>query len=187
MAVKHLENLVLRGVFVACDVVTGLKRIGSNAANCGMPAMDLSHSRHPSQRDQADQDLRPWYPPAKPIGAGTTAVRAGRSASRPGVLASRSPAIAARRTVLFGWSLAKGETCPTVAVFARRLTTGTTAPVGEELPERSLRYPTKALQGGGQGNLPLLTRGLKRRVEDTTWFRSFPGTPSASRRGKKVG
>ena len=74
MAVKHLENLVLRGVSVACDVVTGLKRIGSSTANCGMPAMDLSHSRHPSQRDQADQDFRPWYFPAKPIGAGNAAV-----------------------------------------------------------------------------------------------------------------
>jgi hypothetical protein len=187
MAVKNLETLVLRGVSVACDVVTGLKRIGSKAANCEMPAMDLSHSRHPSQRDQAVQDIRPWYYPAKPSGVGSATVRAGRPESRSGVLASRSLAIAARPTVLFGWSLAKGEACPTAAVFTRRLTTSRTATLDEQLPERSLPHPTQALPAGGQRDLPALTRGQKRRVGNTTWFRSFAGTPSASWRGKKVG
>jgi hypothetical protein len=46
MAVTNRENLVLRGVNVAGDVVTGLKRIGFRAAMEQNPAMDLSHSRH---------------------------------------------------------------------------------------------------------------------------------------------
>jgi hypothetical protein len=180
MAVNHLETLVLRGVSVVCDVVTALKGIGSKPANRQTPAMDLSHSRHPSQRDQAGQDIRPWYPNANPLGMRNTTVRAGRPAGRPGVLASRSHAIAAWRTVLSGWSLATGAACPTAAAFTGHLSTGSAATVGEVLPERSPSHPTGRFQAGGQHDLPRLGRGLKRRTGDTTWFRSFTGTPSAS-------
>jgi hypothetical protein len=50
MAVNNRTNLVLLGVNVAGDVVTGLKRIGFHAAMRQTPAMDLSYSRHPSLR-----------------------------------------------------------------------------------------------------------------------------------------
>jgi hypothetical protein len=184
MAVMNLETLVLGGVSVACDVVTALKGIGSKPVNCQTPALDLSHARHPSQRDQADQAMRPWYPPANPNGMGNPTVRAGRSASRLGVRASRSHAIAAWRTVLSGWSLATGGACPTAAVGTGRLRPGIAVSVGEELLECSRFHPTGRLQAGGQRDLPRLARGLKRRMGDTTWFRSFTGTPSASTREK---
>jgi hypothetical protein len=46
MAVTNRKSLVLNGVNVGNDVVTGLKRVGFYAASLRMPAMGPSHSRH---------------------------------------------------------------------------------------------------------------------------------------------
>jgi hypothetical protein len=108
MAVTKLKNLVLRGVCVETDVRTSLKRIGLNTANEQTPAMDLSHSRHPSHSyPQVDSDTVPWCCPAEPISVGSPTKRAGRLGSCPGVLASRNLAIVARLAVLSGWCLAE--------------------------------------------------------------------------------
>ena len=46
MAKMNSDNLVLRGVNVVADVVTGLKRIGSGQAIDQTAAMPLSCTRH---------------------------------------------------------------------------------------------------------------------------------------------
>jgi hypothetical protein len=93
MAVKNLESLVLHGVTVATEVVTGLVRIGSKTANGQTPAMALSHSRHPSHSDcGSDPDTRPCSGGAEGIGAAPAVERAGR----PGAALVSSPVEASR-------------------------------------------------------------------------------------------
>ncbi len=112
MAVKKLESLVLRGVPVACDVVAGLERIGSNAARGQAPTVAPSFARHLSPGYPApDTGTAMRYEPANPGGA-HTAQRAGRSGSLAGVSDSRSLASFAGRAILLGWSLAARETVP---------------------------------------------------------------------------
>jgi hypothetical protein len=184
MAVKNLENLVLRGVSVACDVVTGLKRIGSNPANGQTPAMVLSHSRHPSQSDRgSDMDTGLRQGGAEPFGAGPAAKRAGRPGCCPGVLASRSPARAAGRAVLSGWSLAEFEPYPPATCYAGRFTTGRQATVDQGRFQRSQGTAARRLERGGLSSRPVTNSG-KRRLLATVWPTTGEGTPSASTRGK---
>src|SRR5438132_1029767 len=62
MAVMNLQSLVLRGVNVAGDVVTGRERLGFNPAKGGTPAVVLSFQRHLSTRaPQAGSDPRPCH------------------------------------------------------------------------------------------------------------------------------
>jgi hypothetical protein len=166
MAVMKLETLVLGGVSIARDVVTGLKGIGSNPAKSGLPAMDLSHSRHLSQsyrQAEADDPQRPWR--ADRVGAARAARRAGRPGSFPGVSVRRTPAIVAGRTVLSGWSLRKGAFSPMAMQCY-----DTAAPADRELPKRFQPPATRTL-----GSSP-------RRLVGTAWFRPS-GTLPASTRG----
>jgi hypothetical protein len=86
MALVQLESLVLPGVRIAGDVVTGLERNGSMQAEGGNPTMAQSQERHPGYRP-----------------ADTDPVRAGRPGC-PGVPCRRGPAITAGRAILSGWS-----------------------------------------------------------------------------------
>jgi hypothetical protein len=185
MAVKNLENLVLRGVNVACDVVTGLSRIGSNTVQVQTPAMALSHSRHPSHSDrEAGLDSGPWYVRAETFGAANAAERAGRPGCCPGVSASRIPARAVGRTVLSGWSLAVEEPYPPTPCYSGRFTAGMQRSVDQGCFQRLQRNSARSLQRGGLSSRPVLTSSGKRRILEMAWPRPFEGTLLASRRGK---
>ena len=187
MAVKKLESLVLHGVTVATEVVTGLVRIGSKTANGQTPAMALSHSRHPSHSDcGSDPDTRPGSGGAEGIGAAPAVERAGRPGRCPGVLASRSLARAAGRTVLSGWPLAMEVPYPPNSCYAGRFTTGMQAEVGQERFQRSQSYSARSLQRGGLSSRSVATNSGKRRILERVWPRPTEGTPTASMRGKKV-
>ena len=190
MRVKNLETLVLRGVTVACDCVTGLKGIGSNLA-AQMPAMDLSHLRHPSQSDpQAGMDTGPRYWRAEPSGAASAVERAGRPGRSSGVLVRRNPAINAGRAILSGWSLATGEPFPTAAWCIGRFSPASPAAVEQahrlRFPERSQPFPATALTPGGPASQPRGDRAQKRRQGTKAWL-TATGTSSASTRGKRGG
>jgi hypothetical protein len=142
-----------------------------------MPAMDLSHSRHPLQRHpQASLDAEPRYCLAETVGEAAAAVRAGRPASCRGVLVRRSPAMTAGRTVLSGWSLAMGGPCRTAVGCAGPRTGDTLTSVGKELPERFPAFTASTL-------FPTGTRGDKRRTRGSAWCRPQSMGSSRLRRG----
>ncbi len=187
MAVKNVESLVLDGVSVATEVVTGLKRIGSNTANGQTPAMALSHSRHPSHSDcGSDPDARPRSGCAEYIGAALAVERAGRPGCCPGVHASRSLARAAGRTVLSGWPLATEVPYPVTPCSAGRFTSGVQAALEPGRFQRSQPYSARSLQRGGLSSRSEATNSGKRRILQRVWPRPCEGTPTASMRGKKV-
>jgi hypothetical protein len=100
MAVKICETLVLRGVRVAGDVVTGLKRAGFNPAMAQTAAMSQS-PRHPHC---ARENTGPDTPCASDVAVTAVAVsRAGRPERLAGSPGHR-PAIKAGRSILSGWS-----------------------------------------------------------------------------------
>ena len=109
MYVVPLDSLVLRGVRIACDVVTGLERNGSMQADGQTPTMLLSQERH--QRTSCPQVADPWRPGnvGNP-GVAEAATRAGRPGGFFGV-PRRGPAIAAGRTILSGWSPSGSYAC----------------------------------------------------------------------------
>ena len=91
MAVINRNTLVLTGVSVARDVVTGTMGNGLISAS-GRPTMSLFTTRHPSQRyPQAEQVPGPRHDHAEG-GVNQAADGAGRSRSCDGFLASRSTA-----------------------------------------------------------------------------------------------
>jgi hypothetical protein len=168
MAVMNLESLVLRGVRVACDVETGLKRIGSNTANGQTPAADLSPSRHPSHGAPGyGRDTGPRYGLAEKFGAGAAAERAGRPGCRSGVFVRRSPAMPVGPAVLSGWPLA-GEVFAITRWRTGALTTGRRQ-VGRRLPQRfhqhsartQGRMPAEAQTGSGGEAQAAATRGCR--------------------------
>jgi len=170
MAVMKLNNLVLRGVSVACDVVTGLERIGSKQAMPKTPAMFLSSARHFSLSDPYTvSDPGMCHEPTGNAGAALAVSRAGRSGSSAGVLDSRSLAIFARRAILSGWSLAVGELCPMVAWVQ--------APVDEVIPEHLQAFLRGVLQPDQLWQLPQLTRDTKRGEVGTDSYPPASGMP----------
>jgi hypothetical protein len=122
MRLNQLEAVVLRGVNVVRDVVTVLKRNGSNQAIAGFPAT-LPSLRHPSLWSPTDTDFGPCYERPALAGAGnSTAPRAGRLGSLAGVFACRWQAYAATPTAMFPkqrpWL--GGSMCVTLAGAMRR-------------------------------------------------------------------
>ena len=99
MRLNHLETVLLCGVNVVRDVVTVLKRNGSNQAIVEVPATLPSH-RHLFQRLPADTDCWPRYERPAFTGAGQCAPRAGRLGSLVGVAVRPWPASATSRGVL---------------------------------------------------------------------------------------
>src|SRR5262249_50813855 len=181
MAVLNLESLVLRGVPVACDVVTGLERIGFNASGSGARAVLLSLTRHPSPSDpQAGADPGMRY--AAVQGMAHAAPRAGRPGRSAGVPDSRGPAISAGRAILSGWSLAVGDPCATAARRLAAFAGTTPATVGKALtgqPQTSLR--TRSQAAGRR----LARSGKRAEVEAGSSEPAF-GVPSAPLRGKRA-
>jgi hypothetical protein len=103
MAVKILESLVLRGVYVVTDVRTVVERIGSGLNAMEPTAIPLSFARHLTPSNpQSDPDAgRRWAPPCS-SGGTATATRAGRLGCSAGVLDSSRLARTARPTVHSG-------------------------------------------------------------------------------------
>src|SRR5262245_61212432 len=101
MAAITLKTLVLRGVRVADDVVTGRTGMGF-AAKVQAP---LPISSHPSQRYQPHRlDRQLCLNPD----ADNAEQRAGRPERATGVPSRRSPAMSAGRAILLGWALSTG-------------------------------------------------------------------------------
>jgi hypothetical protein len=122
MAVLQRKSLVLRGVNVACDVVTDMKRFAVNAGNTRLPA-GLSYQRHLSTRTPcAETDSRPRHERTASGGSSRDARRAGRPGSPAGVPVRQRPAINAGRAILCGWSQAYSQTFPRRAIAAGSLT-----------------------------------------------------------------
>ena len=128
MAVINRNTLVLTGVSVARDVVTGTMGNGLISAS-GRPTTSLFTTRHPSQRyPQAEQVPGPRHDHADQGGVNQAADGAGRSRSCDGFLASRSPAAIA------GFRM--GGSCPTAAWHFGPTRAVAMAPVGKTLPWR---------------------------------------------------
>lgn len=130
MAGKNLNTLVLRGVTVVGDVLTGKMGIGCYPATVQMPAL-RSLLRHASSScSQAEQ-----APSLRHVHAGDgvedPAARAGRPGCCSRVLARRSPAITAGRIISPRWSAAVGGPRPTAVWRTGRFTTTRSTPVGE--------------------------------------------------------
>jgi hypothetical protein len=164
MAVITNESLVLRGVNVACDVVTGLERFGFNPANGGNSAVVLSYQRHLSTRaSQAGSDPRPRHERIALGGASHAARRAGRPGSPAGVPERRHPARSAGRAILSRWSLAAGATAPRAAWCLDRLTIKRTAPAGQGTPLGHLQTSSRwAIAAGSLTSLSVGAGSSKR-------------------------
>ena len=135
MAVTNRNSLVLNGVGVVNDVVTGTMGFGFDPADVQAPAIPFSR-RHPSHRyPQAERRPGLWQSHVD-RDVDTATDRAGRPGSVAGVLASRSPALSAGRTMPMCWSPAMGGTRSAVAWRLVRMTAQRTAPVGNVLPGR---------------------------------------------------
>jgi hypothetical protein len=181
MAVMTLESVVLRVVGVAREVVTGMKRIGSNQASDQAPAR-LSHRRHlvPSW-------LRPGYGPglrrpfAEFLGEDRASGRAGRPGSVAGVPVRRSPAPCAGRTVPCGRpAVSEGSRLTALRWFGLLQAKAVTLPGG--IP--SGRFPASGISAfslrQADAEQPNAPRGNGDRLMPTR------GTPAASTRGKGV-
>jgi hypothetical protein len=184
MAVINSESLVLHGVRVAFDVVTGLERIGSNPASGQTGAMHLSVTRHPSQSypdANGDPGTRPES--AENLGAARAAKRAGRPGSSAGVPDSRNLAITARRAILSGWSLAARGPVPPATWCQRRFTAVPSVAVGEVLSGHSQPSLSQTLRAGNQWRLPRPQRSEKGGERPASLMPAM-GRLSASARGK---
>jgi hypothetical protein len=122
MAAITLKTLVLRGVHVVRDVVTGRTGMGF-AAKVQAPLPILSH---PSSRYQ--QPHRPDRQLCLNPDADNAEERAGRPERETGVPSRRSPAMSAGRAIPLGWALETGELAPTAVwrlqpFMAKRWTT----------------------------------------------------------------
>lgn len=99
MAVNNCNSLVLSGVSVVRDVVTGTKNMGCGTVDQPAPTTHFL-LRHPSHRyPQAVQEPRPRHDDADFVGAADAAARAGRPGGTPGSRASRSTAMLAGGTM----------------------------------------------------------------------------------------
>jgi hypothetical protein len=164
MAVVNRNTLVLKGVCVVRDVVTGTMGIGLNTAQ---PLANPFSMRRQSQRYPVTvQETDPRHD--------LVAERAGR----PGcVLASRSPALGAGRTVLRGWSLARGRACSMAAWRFGRFTARPSASADRTLPGRLL-----ALRGLASGTA-IRAEARKHAKASLAWLKPAGGALAASTRG----
>jgi hypothetical protein len=162
MYVVPLDSLVLRGVRIACDVVTGLERNGSMQADGQTPTMLLSQERH----------LRADYPqgtdPGRPgsvgfTGAASAALRAGRPGCSLGVPNRRGPAIFAGRAILSGWSPSVRSACANCK-RSKAITTFAPAVPGRLLSGRPWALSRGPMQRSRQEHTPAWQLPGKRRA-----------------------
>ena len=186
MAVMNLQSLVLRGVNVAGDVVTGRERLGFNPAKGGTTAVVLSFQRHLSTRaPQAGSDPRPRHERTASGGASHAARRAGRPDSPAGVPDCRRPARCAGRAILSGWSQAAGVAYPPAAWCLDRITAKPTALADKRIPSGySQTFPQRTLPAGSLTSLPALVRSGKGGEGVPVATMPAPRMPKASTRGK---
>ena len=181
MAEINRNTLVLTGVRVVRDVVTGTMGIGLNTAGARPPA-SLQSSRHPSQRyPQAVQETGLRQGRAKDSGAAPAADRAGRPGCS--ALVRRSPAPGAGRAIPGGWLLAMGGAGSSAAWRLDRFTVQRPAARGIVALRRS---SVSALQGSSpQAGLGRLRGGKALRIEKPGLARLLRagGTLAASTRG----
>jgi len=166
MAVLNRNCLVLRGVPVACDVVTVLERFAVNPANARTPALILSYPRHLSTRTpSAETDSQPRHEHPASSGVNRDARRAGRPGSPAGVPERRRPARIAGQAIQWGWSQATGVVSPPAVWCLDRLTVKREAGAAKLLPEG-------------------YSHALARRTKPTGSLTSLPGLEWSGTRGK---
>lgn len=180
MAVKNLNTLVLRGVTVVGDVLTGKMGIGCYPATLQTPAL-RSLMRHASSScSSAVPEPSQRHVHVVDDGVDDPADRAGRPGSCCRVLARRSPAIRGDRIIIQRWSAAKGGPRPTAVWRFGRFTITRTTPVGEGNSWRR----SEALALGSTRRLgQVLTLPARKRPEAGLAFQPAGGTLSASTRG----
>ncbi len=185
MAVMKPESLMLRGVPVACDVVTSVERYGFNPADAETSAVILSFPRHLSVRaPRAGSDPRPRHERTALGGAGRAAWRAGRPGSPAGFPDCRRPARCAGRAILSGWSQAAGAAAPPTAWCPDQFTVRLTALVDQRIPTGySQAFPRRTLPTGSLTSLPAEERSGKR-GKATPALMPALRMPLASTRGK---
>lgn len=175
MAVTIRQTLVLRGVSVVRDVVTGRTGLDRASAKTQTPALAFS-MRHLSHRFPEAG----YAPEQQPLAANNRSKRAvrraGRSGSCPGVPSFRMPALRAGRATPRWWSRAAGTPCSTVLLCRG----GKARPGSFDQAFRGRPRVVGAL-GLGNGmsprqaaNAPTLQAG----------FGPAGGTPAAARRGE---
>jgi hypothetical protein len=145
MAVINHNTLVLFGVPVVRDVVTGTTGLGFNTANPETLAMPFS-LRQPSQcypRSLMEPGQRPHH--ADQHGVDDAADWAGGPGCRSGVLASRSPELSSGRIIPAGWSVAKRGAWSTADWCLGSFTTKPPAATGKVLLGRLLASRVAAL------------------------------------------
>jgi hypothetical protein len=173
MAVINRNTLVLTGVSVARDVVTGTMGNGLISAS-GRPTTSLFTTRHPSQRyPQAEQLPGPRHDHADQGGVNQAADGAGRSRSCDGFLASRSPAAMA------GFRM--GGSCPTAAWHFGPTMAMAMAPVGKTLPWRPSPLLEQALRISRYPRPGVEAR--KQAKANQAWLTPAGWALAASRRG----
>jgi hypothetical protein len=179
MAVKNLNTLVLRGVTVVGDVLTGKMGIGCYPATVQMPALrSLRHASRSCSHADWEPSLRHVHVVVDDVDA--VADRAGRSERCPGVLIRRSPALTAGRIITQRCSVALGGPRPTAVWRSGRFTATRTTSVGEG----NSRRRSSALAFGMAGQLGLArSKQARKRAEAGLALQQAGGTPSASTRG----
>jgi hypothetical protein len=172
MAVVNRNTLVLNGVSVVRDVVTGTVGSGFGTA-CGKSAAMPFSMRPPSHSyPQAGQETSPRQHPAARRDADRAAGRAGRPGCS-GVLAQRGCL----------WPLATGGAYPTAAWRFGRFTAKHPASVGNALPGHLLASRGEAPRIGTTLRLPGML-GVKRHAEaGPVGFKPAGGALLTSARG----
>jgi len=185
MVALKRNSLVLRGVPVACDVVTGQGRYGFNPANAGVLRV-LSFERHLSTRaSRAGSDPRLRHERTAMSGVGHVARRAGRPGSPAGVPVRRRPARSAGWAILSGWSSAAAIAAPIAAGCLDRLTGKRTAYAERGLPQGYLQaFQRRILPTGSLTRLPVPGWSGKRGEVMPAALLPAMRMPMASTRGK---
>src|SRR6266511_6188372 len=159
MAVNNCNSLVLSGVSVVRDVVTGTKSMGCVTVNHETLATHL-HLRHVSQcYPCAVQETQPRQDVADFLGGADAAARAGRPGGTPGSRASRSPARHAGGTIS-SWSPARVAWRPSLT--ALRLSQRLGLPAGgssiSSMSKRDVRPMQRTQPMGDQATRPTAGR-----------------------------
>jgi hypothetical protein len=183
MAVMNRNTLVLFGVPVVRDVVTGTTGLGFNTANPETQAMPFS-LRQPSQRyPRSHMEPRLRLHHTDRHGVDGTADWAGRPGCRSGVLASRSPDMSSGRIIPTGWSLARRGTCSASAWCFGLFTAKPPATTGKVLSGRLPASRVAALASLGCYQ-PGAKRARKHIEAHLAWLKPAGGAALASTRGK---
>jgi hypothetical protein len=183
MAELKLENLVLHGVRVACHVVTGLERNGSNQASGPAPAVRLSFPRHLSASDSSGSDPGMRYDLVTMRDVAYAALRAGRPERPAGVLGCRGPARTAGRAILSGMSHARGGTAVLTTCWHGRFKAGAGVAQGQLLQGLTCDTRHEPILAAEQA-IAGLTRTDKRAEEVLVTTEPPHGMSGASLRGR---